>query len=167
MAKKFRDKILQGSGFSNLKFESEYGMNLMKKMGWTEGKGLGKEETGMATCIQMRRREDNLGLGFEKSEKFRWNNNWWENSYNNSIKSLDIDFNESDKESTNDNSDEEGGPNQNRLKRRKNRLNYGKQPNKTLKQDSKKKDESTETESEEEEEERILPNSKKIKKRQC
>ena len=51
MAQKFREKILQGthyfspkslsnppqgSGFSNIAFESDYGMNLLMKMGWSK-----------------------------------------------------------------------------------------------------------------------------------
>lgn len=45
MAQKFKDRVLQGiniytivgSGFSNRKFESDYAMKLMSKMGWADG----------------------------------------------------------------------------------------------------------------------------------
>jgi len=172
MAQKFREKILQGSGFSNIQFESEYGMNLLKKMGWSEGKGLGKEERGMVNPIQTKRREVSMGLGFSENEKFKWNNNWWENSYNNAIKGLNLDFDDNENEATNDSSDdeEENGPNQNRLKRRKNRLNYDKKEKKATAAKKSKKVE-TESESSDSEEEvevkktSVLPNSKKIMKK--
>ena len=194
MSKKFRERILQGSGFSNVAFESEYGMKLMKAMGWTEGTGLGKSASGNVDCLQIKRRDDQLGLGFDKAEKFRWSNNWWENSYNDSIKSFNLDYKaeDSEPEKTTDTSDEEGGPNENRLKRRKNRLNYKDEEAKVANEEAKEKtkakakvevqkklkksakkvevDTSSDEESEyvssedEEKEEKILSNSKKIKK---
>lgn len=39
MSRKFREKILQGSGFSHKKFECDYGLKLLKSMGWKEGNG--------------------------------------------------------------------------------------------------------------------------------
>lgn len=43
MAEKYRERILKSSGISNKKVESEYAKKLMMKMGWSEGKGLGKK----------------------------------------------------------------------------------------------------------------------------
>ncbi|KAG5189305.1 G-patch domain-containing protein [Tribonema minus] len=39
---------------------------LMRKMGWSEGKGLGKDEDGIASHIRVQRRDGNLGLGAAK-----------------------------------------------------------------------------------------------------
>ena len=47
---------MQNSGISNRKVESEYAKKLMTKMGWSEGKGLGKKEHGVVECVQVRRR---------------------------------------------------------------------------------------------------------------
>jgi len=153
-------------------------MALLKKMGWSEGKGLGKQETGIVNPLQMKRREDNLGLGFNENDKFKWNNNWWENSYNSAIKGLSLDFEASESEPTNDSSDgeEEEGPNKKRLSRRKNRLNYGKkEEEKEEKKEKKEKKpvvlkkkqiESDDSSSDEEVKTSILPNSKKIQKKQ-
>jgi hypothetical protein len=38
----------------------------MQKMGWSEGEGLGKNKSGQIDCIQVKRREEHLGLGNEK-----------------------------------------------------------------------------------------------------
>lgn len=37
------------------------------KMGWSEGKGLGKKQAGMTDCLQIKRREDGQGLGIKSS----------------------------------------------------------------------------------------------------
>lgn len=63
MASKYRDRIVQSSGVSNIRFESEYAKKLMVSMGWREGNGLGKNQHGTRDCVQIRRREDNVGLG--------------------------------------------------------------------------------------------------------
>ena len=63
MSTKYRDRLLQSSGVSNIRFESEYAKKLMVQMGWKEGKGLGKNQNGNTDCVQVKRREDNLGLG--------------------------------------------------------------------------------------------------------
>lgn len=63
MASKYRDRLLQSSGVSNIRVESEYAKKVMAKMGWKEGNGLGKNQHGSKDCVQIRRREDNLGLG--------------------------------------------------------------------------------------------------------
>lgn len=43
MAEKYREKLMKSSGISNIKVESAYAKKLMMKMGWQEGKGLGKK----------------------------------------------------------------------------------------------------------------------------
>jgi Pin2-interacting protein X1 len=90
MAQRYKERLLQGSGVSNRKFESEFGMKMLKKMGWTEGKGLGKSETGVTDCVQQKRREDGVGLGQESQKAFNWNDNWWDNAFNSAIKKLDV-----------------------------------------------------------------------------
>lgn len=43
MASKYNDKILAGTGISSKKFECDYGLKLLGKMGWKTGNGLGRE----------------------------------------------------------------------------------------------------------------------------
>jgi len=41
---------------------------MMLKLGWSQGKGLGKNEDGMATHIKVDKRSDKLGIGSEVDE---------------------------------------------------------------------------------------------------
>lgn len=34
MSRKFRDRVLEGSGYSTKKFECDFGLKLLQKMGW-------------------------------------------------------------------------------------------------------------------------------------
>ena len=87
MSQQYKERLLAGSGYSNRKVESDFGSKMLKMMGWSEGKGLGKNEDGISECVQQRRREDGQGLGVNTGkEGFKWNNNWWDDVYNNAIK---------------------------------------------------------------------------------
>jgi Pin2-interacting protein X1 len=45
----------------------------MMNMGWKEGKGLGKSQSGTTECIQIKRRDDNVGLGKKNlNEPMNW-----------------------------------------------------------------------------------------------
>ena len=91
MSQKFKDRVLTGSGVSNKRFTSDYGSKLLMQMGWTEGKGLGKDESGIQDCIQIQRRSENQGLGKEDNKNFKWNDCWWENSFNDALKAIQCD----------------------------------------------------------------------------
>jgi len=110
MSRKYNEKIVQGSGYSTIKFQCDYGLKILEKMGWTEGKGLGVQENGRQECVQVRRREDNLGLGTQTvTGEFKWNNNWWETKFNTAIQGLQIE-NGSTSESEEDEEDHENHP---------------------------------------------------------
>ena len=69
------------SGVSHKKFTSEFGAKILGKYGWSEGEGLGKNKNGITEAIQIKRREENIGIGKKKKEQ-KWNDKWWENNYN-------------------------------------------------------------------------------------
>lgn len=45
---------------------SNFSMMMMKKMGWVEGEGLGKNNDGIKTHISITKREEKTGLGLDK-----------------------------------------------------------------------------------------------------
>lgn len=44
-------------------------VKLMKKMGWKEGSGLGKNQDGIKAPLEVEKRENNTGVGFKADEK--------------------------------------------------------------------------------------------------
>ncbi len=74
-------------GVSYKKFNSAFGAKILEKFGWKEGEGLGKSKNGITEAIQIKRREENIGLGKTKKEVM-WNDKWWEQSYNNILKDI-------------------------------------------------------------------------------
>ena len=82
---------------------SSFARRQMEKMGWKEGKGLGKNEDGMATHIKQKKKDDNAGLGVDKTSEFAvdnnlkggaktsitgGNDNWWHDAFASNLKSL-------------------------------------------------------------------------------
>ena len=93
MSKKYFDKLMSGSGVTNKKVKSKFGEAMLKKMGWSEGKGLGKQEDGELDCVQIKRKEDATGLGTkEDKKKFKWDDAFWVNMYDNVAKKLNDNF---------------------------------------------------------------------------
>ena len=74
-------------GISYKKYNSEFGAKILGKFGWKDGEGLGKTKNGITEAIQIKRREENIGLGKKKKE-IVWNDKWWEQSYDNILKDM-------------------------------------------------------------------------------
>lgn len=69
---------------------SNFAMRQMEKMGWTEGKGLGKTESGISTHLTITKRDDSTGLGSEAVEA-RANDStetWWHDGFAANLKLL-------------------------------------------------------------------------------
>ncbi len=75
MSRKYFDKLMTGTGVTDKKVKSSLAEAMMRKMGWSEGKGLGKNEDGEAEVLQIKRREEGQALGATEqnaSANFRW-----------------------------------------------------------------------------------------------
>lgn len=54
--------------------KSRFGFKMLQKMGWSEDKGLGKEETGEINAVKVTKKADGLGLGM--SHDSSGNSSW-------------------------------------------------------------------------------------------
>ncbi|GMH88488.1 hypothetical protein TL16_g11172 [Triparma laevis f. inornata] len=59
---------------------SSFAKKMLHKMGWTEGKGLGKSEQGINTHIVAKKRKDEEGLGQEGALAAEMGDQWWAGS---------------------------------------------------------------------------------------
>ena len=111
------------SGISDKKFKSDFGSKILEKFGWKEGEGLGKNKSGIKETIQIKRREENIGLG-KKKIKEKWNDTWWENSYNNILKNIKGDKNKKIEENSSDEEEEKLKRSRKNSERKKSLSNY-------------------------------------------
>lgn len=52
--------------------DKNYGKALLKKSGWEEGRGLGKEQDGSALPVKVSRKDDVMGLGYSSGVQDTW-----------------------------------------------------------------------------------------------
>lgn len=66
----------------------------MRKHGWKNGKGLGKNEDGMTDAIKVKIKADNAGIGLDPGEQFSFH--WWEHVFEKSAKNITVKVDETD-----------------------------------------------------------------------
>ena len=77
--------------------KSRFGYKFLQKFGWSEEKGLGKDESGMTSSISVSKREDSLGLGAEKLTDGAGAKGWGEtqSGFNSILEALKGEYGES------------------------------------------------------------------------
>ncbi|XP_043473446.1 G patch domain-containing protein 4 [Leptopilina heterotoma] len=65
---------------------SDFGKLQLMKYGWTEGKGLGKDENGIVKAIKPKMKFDLKGVGLKNTDE-----NWWQSVYNKASKNVTVD----------------------------------------------------------------------------
>lgn len=75
----------------------------MYKHGWTEGKGLGRNETGMKSAIKVKIKRDQAGMGHDMAEEFTFQ--WWDHVFNRAASKIKVKG-EDDSESSDSDSHE-------------------------------------------------------------
>lgn len=79
--------------------KSRFGYKMLQKMGWSEEKGLGKNETGEVNAVKLKKREDGVGLGVEKTTDGAGAKGWSETatSFNSVLDILKATYSKKDK----------------------------------------------------------------------
>eukprot|EP00752_Nemacystus_decipiens_P007417 g6631.t1 len=71
-----------GTGYSG------FAKGMMAKMGWAEGQGLGKDKQGRSTYVQVKKKDDNAGLGKEKAQQNNVNDQWYFNAFDSALANM-------------------------------------------------------------------------------
>lgn len=77
---------------------SSFALKQMEKMGWKEGMGLGKNESGMSKHIVIEKREEKSGIGSEKIDIEETNENWWHDAFSSNLRTFKVKIEKSKKE---------------------------------------------------------------------
>lgn len=72
--------------------DSAFAQAHMAKCGWKEGRGLGREETGMTEAIKVKLKFDSTGFGHDRAEEFTFQ--WWDHVFNKAADNLSVTKNE-------------------------------------------------------------------------
>ncbi|XP_037516874.1 G patch domain-containing protein 4 [Rhipicephalus sanguineus] len=64
-----------------------FARGLLEKYGWSEGKGLGKNETGIAKALKPKLKFDTAGVG----HRIDLTSQWWSKAFNDAAKSIKVD----------------------------------------------------------------------------
>ena len=85
-AEKRGSSIYDGAGSA----VSAFARRQMEKMGWTEGKGLGKREDGLSSHIKVAKKDDSAGLGVDAAakEQVQVADNWWHDGFSKQLKAF-------------------------------------------------------------------------------
>lgn len=62
------------------------GEKLLRGWGWEAGRGCGKDGQGMTKAIEVRKKDDNAGIG--GNNRYGWEEKWWEAAFNANVQSL-------------------------------------------------------------------------------
>lgn len=94
-----------GEGLKTSTAYGGLGQRLMEHMGWKQGDGLGKNKTGMKKAIEVRKKDDALGVGAAPS--WNWGAKHWEEAYNAAV--TELNEHDDDSDCSTSSSDEEEG----------------------------------------------------------
>ncbi|CAF3333826.1 unnamed protein product [Rotaria socialis] len=80
----------------------EFAERMLRKYGWDDDKGLGKDNQGMKTPIKAVLKFDNRGVGCNQKDEYSSEFKWWEYSYNRAAKKVSESLDQSQGEEKKD-----------------------------------------------------------------
>lgn len=69
--------------------QSRFAQKELKKFGWKEGLGLGKNENGMKEAIKVKIKNDGHGMGHNRGDEFTFH--WWDHVFNKAASSIVVE----------------------------------------------------------------------------
>ncbi|XP_062600063.1 LOW QUALITY PROTEIN: G patch domain-containing protein 4-like [Saccostrea cucullata] len=72
--------------------QSKFAQKELKKFGWKEGSGLGKNENGMKDAIKVKIKKDGHGVGHNTGDEFTFH--WWDHVFNKAANSIEVNTTE-------------------------------------------------------------------------
>lgn len=69
--------------------QSRFAQKELKKFGWKEGSGLGKNENGMKEAIKVKIKNDSYGVGHNRGDEFTFH--WWDHVFNKAASSIVVE----------------------------------------------------------------------------
>lgn len=66
----------------------DFARNQLMKYGWKEGKGLGRNESGITKALKPKLKFDTRGVGHDVSEQFTYH--WWEHAFNKAANNIQV-----------------------------------------------------------------------------
>lgn len=97
-----------GQGVVKATGKGGMGERLLRNMGWQDGQGLGKAGQGMVEALQVKRKEDTVGVGGNNS--WKWEEKWWENAFDSAAKTAIAPLHSSDGSSSEDEDEQQQKP---------------------------------------------------------
>uniref|UniRef100_A0A7S2W480 G-patch domain-containing protein n=1 Tax=Mucochytrium quahogii TaxID=96639 RepID=A0A7S2W480_9STRA len=110
------DVLVQGKTLDKLaKFNNEraasapsaFALNHLKKLGWSEGDGLGKDRQGMSTHVKVTKKDDTLGIGATARTEGEFKNTWWASGLDDALSKFNVPNIGGDSEDDSDSSDDD------------------------------------------------------------
>ncbi|KAG7672834.1 hypothetical protein Ndes2526B_g08310 [Nannochloris sp. 'desiccata'] len=90
---KLPDGYVAGQGVQKPTGYGGFGERMLRTMGWDKGQGLGKEQQGMKEAIEVKKKEDTVGVG--SVARWNWDDKWWERAFDSAAQTVDKDSSDS------------------------------------------------------------------------
>jgi len=67
-----------------------FGETILRKYGWSQGKGLGKKEDGIAAPVRSSLKFDQTGIGYDTANAESYGDKWWTRTYDDAASGLNV-----------------------------------------------------------------------------